>query len=253
MPDIDAASHARIHSLYRLQYIQRRMPQFILRPVIVDREAYVVLLHKLLNPRQRLGGGVARDNHLNPRPLAVFKLAANVRIFIFREIDCSGSVQLDARRGIVRQRSLFLLRVHRKMVLDILCIQRQHTELLQEADHLCPAEVTERIAGHAQPNRQPFVSRWPRCARCEEFVRSSQRRRSHCSRANEIAARKNGSYLDLIIKLLQAPLRHAAPSPSRTRAPTSSSLLDRPGSAHLSCLVAIPGSLPTRCWKAAAS
>ena len=46
-------------------------------------------------------------------PLAVFELGPDVRIFIFREIDSSGSVKLDARRGIVGQRSRLLLRIHR--------------------------------------------------------------------------------------------------------------------------------------------
>src|SRR6266699_3348352 len=92
MPDIDAASDARIHALHSLQYIQRRMLQFIFWPVIVARETDVVLLHELLYPRQSLRRGVARDNHANPRPLAVFELAPDIRIVIFREINGSGSV-----------------------------------------------------------------------------------------------------------------------------------------------------------------
>src|SRR5258708_19195091 len=36
MSDIDATADARIKILHRFQYIQRRVPQLILRPVIVD-------------------------------------------------------------------------------------------------------------------------------------------------------------------------------------------------------------------------
>src|SRR5437773_538730 len=109
MSNINAAPDARIHALYRLQYIQRRMPQFIFRPVIVDGHADVVILYELLNPRQSLRRRVARDNHANPRPLAVFEFAPDVGILIFREINGSGSVKLDARRGIICQRGLLLL------------------------------------------------------------------------------------------------------------------------------------------------
>jgi hypothetical protein len=42
------------------------------------------------------------------------------------------------------------------MSFDILRIQREHIELLHEADHLRTSEVTERVAGHAQTNRRCF-------------------------------------------------------------------------------------------------
>src|SRR5258708_24021329 len=102
MPDIDAAPDARIHTLYRLQYIQRRMPELIFGSVIVDRETEVVFLYEFLDSRQSFRCRVARDNDANARPLAVVELIPDVRIFIFREIDRSGGVQLDACRGIVR-------------------------------------------------------------------------------------------------------------------------------------------------------
>src|SRR6266849_10967185 len=129
MPDVDATPHARIHTLYRLQYIQRRMPQLIFRPVIVDRETDIVLSYESLNSRQSLRRRVARDNDANTCPLAVFELAPDVRIFIFREINGSGSVKLDACCGIVRQCSRLLLRIRREMIFDILRIQREHIEL----------------------------------------------------------------------------------------------------------------------------
>src|SRR5580700_3670835 len=147
MPDIYAAPDARIQTLYRFQYIQRRMPQLILRAVIVDRDTDVVFLYELFNPRQSLRRGVARDNQANPCPPAVFEFAPDVGIVIFREINGSSSVKFDACRGIVCQGLLLLLGIHRKMVFDVLRIQGQHVELLQVADHLRPAEITKRVAG----------------------------------------------------------------------------------------------------------
>src|ERR1700674_187108 len=158
MPDIDAAPDARVHTLYRLQYIQRRMPQLIFRPVIVDRDTDIVLLYELLNSRQGFRCWVAGDYDGNTCSLAVFELNPDVRIFIFLEIDGSGRVKPDARRGIVRQRSRLLLRIRREMIFDILRIQLEHIELLHEADHLRTTEVTERVAGQAQANRRCFVS-----------------------------------------------------------------------------------------------
>ena len=86
------------------------MPQLVFRPVIVDRDADVVLLHELLDSRQSLRCGVAGNDDADTCALAVFELGADVRIFIFREIDGSGGVKLDASRGIVRKRGRLLLR-----------------------------------------------------------------------------------------------------------------------------------------------
>jgi len=49
-------------------------------------------------------------------------------------------------------RNIFLW-IHRAVIIDVLCIQREHIELLHEADHLRTAEVTKRVAGQAQTNR----------------------------------------------------------------------------------------------------
>src|SRR5216684_4461484 len=252
VPDVDTAPDARIHPLYRLQYIQRRMPKLIFRPVIVDGETDVVLLYELLDPRQSLRCGGARNDDDNTCSLAIFELAADVRVFILREIDGSGSVKLDARRGIVRQRSCLLLRIRRQMILDVLGIQLQHIQLFQEANHLGTAEVTKRVAGQAQTNRRSFVSRRPSRGHCEDIVGSSERRRNQCTGANEGAAGKGIFDLQFITRLAPLHPRHAAPSPSRTRAPTSSSLPGRPESARLSYRDVTPGSLPTQCLRAAA-
>ena len=217
------------------------MPQFIFRPVIVDRHTDVVLLYELLNPRQSLRRRVARDNHANPRPLAVFEFAPDVRIFIFREINGSGSVKLDARRGIICQRGLLLLGIYGEMIFDVLGIQRQHVELLQEADHLRPAKITERVAGHPQTNRRSFVNQCSFRGHCENFLRSNAPRRNQCTGADEIAARKDVFHLHLIAWRALPHLRHAVPTPSHIPAPTSSLLQGRPESVRLWCPDATPG------------
>src|SRR5580700_976404 len=99
------------------------MPQFVFRPMIVDRNADVVLLDELLDARQSLRSRVARDNHADTSPLAVFELRPDVGIFVFREIDGSGGMKLDARRGIVSQRGSLFPRIHREMVFDVLRVQ----------------------------------------------------------------------------------------------------------------------------------
>jgi len=96
MPHIDAAADARIHTLHRLQYIQRRRPQLVFGAVIVDRDADVVLLYKLLDSQQSFQCRVSGDNNPNSRSRAVFELSPYIRIFIFCKIDGSGSMKLDA-------------------------------------------------------------------------------------------------------------------------------------------------------------
>ena len=113
----------------------------------MNRDADVVLLYELLKSRQSFPCGVAGDNNRNTGSLAVFELAADIRIFIFREINGSGSVKPDARGGVVRQRSRLLLRILWEMIFDILRIQSEHVELFHETDHLPAAEVTKCVAG----------------------------------------------------------------------------------------------------------
>src|SRR5580693_3722639 len=122
------------------------MPDSIFRPVIVNRDADVELLDELLNSRQCLWRGVARDNHCDACSLAVLELRPDVPIFVLREIDSSSSVKPDTRCGIVCQRRRLLVRIEREMIFDILRVQREHIQLLHEADQLRTTEVTERIA-----------------------------------------------------------------------------------------------------------
>src|SRR5580704_9536617 len=92
MPDVDAAADARIHILHRLQYIQRRTPQLVLGPVIVDRNTNVVLLYKLLNSLQSFRCGVSGDNHADTRSFAVFEFGPYIRIFVLGEINGPGGM-----------------------------------------------------------------------------------------------------------------------------------------------------------------
>src|SRR5580700_823127 len=109
----------------------------------------VVLLYELFDSRQSFGLGVAGDNDSNTRSLAVLELRLDVRIFISFEIDGSGSMEPDARRGVVRQRSCLPQGIDREMIFDVFGIQREDIELLHEGDHLRPTEITERVAGQA--------------------------------------------------------------------------------------------------------
>src|ERR1700730_8169385 len=102
----------------------------------MDRDADVVLLYKLLNSRQSFECRVTGDNNAKTSSLAVFEFGPYVRIFVFRKIDGSSSMKLDACRGVVRQRGCLLLCVHREMIFRVLRIQGEHIDLLHEADHL---------------------------------------------------------------------------------------------------------------------
>ena len=125
------------------------MPQLILRPVIVDGEAHVVLLDKLLDARKGTGRRVSSDNHRDTRSLAVLEFAADVGILVLIEINRSGRMQLNAGRMVVLERLRLLHGIHREMIFDVLGIQREHIELLHEADQLCPVEITKGVAGQA--------------------------------------------------------------------------------------------------------
>src|ERR1700735_5023864 len=106
------------------------MPQLVLRPVIVDREPYVVLLYKLLNTRKRGRVRISSDNHRDTRSLGVFELTADVVILVLGEVNRSHGMQLNTGGVIVVERLRLLCRIHREMVFDVLGVQRQYVELL---------------------------------------------------------------------------------------------------------------------------
>src|SRR6266851_7886391 len=62
MPDVDAAADAGVVLLHPLQNVQRGVPQLVLRSMIMDRNADVVLLHELFDPRKGLRSRVSGDD-----------------------------------------------------------------------------------------------------------------------------------------------------------------------------------------------
>ena len=89
---IDAASNARIHALDILQHIEWGGPHLVLGAMVVDGDADVILLYKLLDARQSFRRRITGDDDGNSGPLAVLKLVSNVRIFVLAKIDGSGSM-----------------------------------------------------------------------------------------------------------------------------------------------------------------
>src|SRR5450631_3053611 len=130
------------------------MPQLVLGAVVVDGEAYVVLLHKLLDTGKSIWSGVPSDDHLDTRSLAILELAADVVVLVLGEIDRSGSVELNAGRMIVVERFRLRGRIHGEMIFDILGIQCEHVELLHVANQLRAIKIAEGIAAQAQTNRR---------------------------------------------------------------------------------------------------
>src|SRR5882757_6342056 len=158
--------------------------------MIVNRKANVVLLHELFDAWEGLRSRVAGHNDGDAGALAIFELAANVVVLVLRKVNGSRSVQLDARSSVVRKRLRLRLRFHRKMILDVLRIQRRNVELLHETDHLVAGEVAKRIASHAQMNRQRLSSRLRWLRQQRDGTRRNARCRKECTRLNEVAAGK---------------------------------------------------------------
>ena len=91
---VDAAAHARVHVLDGLEHVERRGPDLVFRPVVVDGDADVVLLDELFDARQSCGRGVAGDDDADAGALAVLELGADVVVFILGKVDGSGGVEL---------------------------------------------------------------------------------------------------------------------------------------------------------------
>ncbi len=122
------------------------MPQLILRPVIVDREPYVVLLHKLFDTRKRGRFWVSSDNHRDTRSLGIFELTADVVILILGKVNRSHGMELNTGGMIVVERLRLLCWIHGEMVFDVLRVQRQYVELLHVADQLRAVEIAKGVA-----------------------------------------------------------------------------------------------------------
>ncbi len=135
--------------------------------------AYVVLLHELLDAGKSIRRRVSGNDDRDPGSLAVLKLAADVRILVFIEIDCSGGVELNAGGMVVVERFRLLRRIHGQMIFDVLGIQREHVELLHEADQLRAVEIAKGVAGQAQTDRRGCLTGVPPPARCAEVAQAA--------------------------------------------------------------------------------
>src|ERR1700722_398534 len=69
--DVNAAAHARVHVLDCLKHIERRREHLVLGAVVVNGDAYVVLLYEFLHTRKRCRGRDAGDNERNACTLGV--------------------------------------------------------------------------------------------------------------------------------------------------------------------------------------
>ena len=82
-------------------------------------------------------------------------------------------------------RNIFLW-IHREVIFDVLCIQREHIELLHESDHLRASEVAECVAGQAQAKRRRLVSVCAFLSECDDVAWRRKRCRNEGSGASEI-------------------------------------------------------------------
>ena len=150
---IDAAAHARIHRLYKLQHVEWRWKDFVLWPVIVDGDLDVVFLHELFHARQRGGRWIPGNDDLDAGSLAVFELGADIVVIVLLEVDGTYSVQVNAVRLVVRDGLRLCRRIHRQMILRVLGIEAGDLQLLHPCDHLRALKVAEGVARDSQLDR----------------------------------------------------------------------------------------------------
>jgi hypothetical protein len=108
--NVDAAAHARVHVLDRFEHIERGREHLVLGAVVVDGDANVVFLDEFFHARKRCRSRVAGDDDGDAGALGIFKLAADIVVFVLGKIDNSGCVQRDARGGVVGERLGFFSR-----------------------------------------------------------------------------------------------------------------------------------------------
>ena len=147
---VDATTDARVHVLHQLEYVERRLPELVFWPVVMDGNLYVVLLHELFDAREACRRWITRNDDPDARPFAVLKLATDIVIVIPWEVDGTRRVKLDAGGGVIGQGLRLLRGIRGQMIPHVLCIQVGDIELLQIADHLSPGEFAKRIAGNGR-------------------------------------------------------------------------------------------------------
>jgi hypothetical protein len=62
--------------------------------MVVDGDANVVLLDELFDARKRGGRGVSGDDDLDAGALGIFKLGADVVVFVLGKVDGAGGVEM---------------------------------------------------------------------------------------------------------------------------------------------------------------
>src|SRR6266576_1094883 len=154
VPDVDAQSHPAIQIAHVLQGVVRGREVLVLGPVVVERDADVVLLGEALNAREQRRGGVRRDERHagGPRVREVF---LHVRIAVLVERDHSTAHDLQTRaldvasgRGQLFRRQL-VRQVHGLEIAEG-CAERLH-----HLDRLVAGKFSERVAGDAEPQGPP--------------------------------------------------------------------------------------------------
>src|SRR5580658_2123260 len=136
------------------------MPDLVFRPVVMDRKLDVVFLDELFNAGKNCGGWITRDNNGDTGSLAVLELATNIVIVVFWKIDGSGSVELDARRGVIGQGLSFRCWIHGKMILHVLAVEVGQVELFHKSNYLRAREIAERVTGQPQMDGRRLSGRW---------------------------------------------------------------------------------------------
>src|SRR5258705_5336282 len=79
MPGIDADPATRVHIFYNAERALRSRKMLVFRPVVVNRDLDVVLLHEALDARHGLGCGSDGD-HGHGAGLGVLEVAANISV-----------------------------------------------------------------------------------------------------------------------------------------------------------------------------
>ena len=136
--------------LIELEDVEGRLPELVLRAVVVDGDADVVFLDELLDTRKTRWRWITGDNHIDAGTLGVLELAADVVVLILGEVHGADGVQLDSIGGVVGDSGGLLGRIHGEMVFGVLAVEIADLELLHVGDHLVARELAEGVAGEAE-------------------------------------------------------------------------------------------------------
>src|SRR5580700_902498 len=88
--NVNATADARVQIANVFENVERAGPEFVFRTMVMDCDLDIVFLNELFNARQCGGRWIAGHDDFDPSTLAVFKLCADIVVFIFWEINCTG-------------------------------------------------------------------------------------------------------------------------------------------------------------------